>query len=111
MAGILSILAFDIYALGRYLPKFSKERAEWYAFRRTLHDYAFIREKVKNNKELESWLVYANALESPESIEQVIEDTNKRTKNIQIENYHLFSPAFLTELIDARIEEINMGKI
>ncbi len=111
ISGIIAIMWFDIYALGRYLPEYSKERAMWESFKRTLGEYALIRAHAKTPEDLEEWLIYANALGKPENVERVILDTKKKLPNLKPWEYNVLSPSFMVELINARIEELRSGLI
>ncbi len=109
VAGILAILTFDVYALGRYLPEYARERCEWSSFRRVLNEYALIREHARTPEELEEWLIYANALGMPSNVEKVVEDSKAKLPNIT-PDYQLLAPSFLIEIIKARIEELKSGR-
>lgn len=109
VSGIIAILTFDVYALGRYLPGYARERCEWSSFRRTLNEYALVREHAKTPEELEEWLIYANALGVPNNVERVVEDSGGKLPNIT-PDYQLLAPSFLIEIIKARIEELRSGR-
>ena len=103
---LFAIYAFDLYALGKYTPKFAKEREKWDAFRNTLNEYALIRESIKDKNELLEWLVYSTALESSDEIKKVVfEMGGNKTKELA-KSTLVLSPSLLLDIIKSRIEEL-----